>query len=124
MGNVAAAVREFERVKIENPKFATGRLHLGLSYYAQGRRTEAASEWQQVLVMAPENKSAHMYLAMVKQRADAGEAGTQSDAAAGREAAPREIPAQDTLPNEAAAREPAGGPPRDEDGPGGPRKSG
>ena len=67
MGNIVAAVREFERVKTENPKFAGGRLHLGLSYYAQGRREEAAQEWQQVLAMAPDNKSAQMYLAMVRQ---------------------------------------------------------
>jgi tetratricopeptide (TPR) repeat protein len=67
MGNIVAAVREFERVKTENPKFAGGRLHLGLSYYAQGRREEAAHEWQQVLAMAPDNKSAQMYLAMVRQ---------------------------------------------------------
>jgi tetratricopeptide (TPR) repeat protein len=67
MGNIVAAVREFERVKTENPRFAGGRLHLGLSYYAQGRREEAAHEWQQVLAMAPENKSAQMYLAMVRQ---------------------------------------------------------
>ena len=67
MGNIVAAVREFERVKTENPRFAGGRLHLGLSYYAQGRREEAAAEWQQVLDMAPDNKSAQMYLAMVRQ---------------------------------------------------------
>jgi len=67
MGNIVAAVREFERVKTENPRFAGGRLHLGLSYYAQGRRDEAAVEWQQVLAMAPDNKSAQMYLAMVRQ---------------------------------------------------------
>jgi tetratricopeptide (TPR) repeat protein len=67
MGNIVAAVREFERVKSENPRFAGGRLHLGLSYYAQGRREEAAHEWQQVLDMAPDNKSAQMYLAMVRQ---------------------------------------------------------
>ncbi len=67
MGNIVAAVREFERVKTENPRFAGGRLHLGLSYYAQGRREEAAAEWQQVLAMAPDNKSAQMYLAMVRQ---------------------------------------------------------
>lgn len=67
MGNIVAAVREFERVKTENPRFAGGRLHLGLSYYAQGRRQEAAAEWRQVLEMAPDNKSAQMYLAMVRQ---------------------------------------------------------
>jgi tetratricopeptide (TPR) repeat protein len=67
MGNIPAAVREFERVKLENPKFVAGRLHLGLSYYAQGRRAEAAEEWQEVLAIAPENKSAHMYLAMVRR---------------------------------------------------------
>jgi tetratricopeptide (TPR) repeat protein len=71
MGNVTAAVREFERVKAENPKFATGRLHLGLSYYALGRRAEAADEWEQVLLLAPDSKSAQMYLAMVRPGATA-----------------------------------------------------
>ena len=82
MGNILAAVREFERVKIENPKFAGGRLHLGLSYYAQGRRAEAAEEWQQVLALAPENKSAQMYLAMVRQGSEAGTPASEAPAAA------------------------------------------
>lgn len=67
MGNIQAAVHEFEQVKEENPRFVTARLHLGLSYYALGRNDEAAYEWEQALIIAPENKSAHMYLAMLRQ---------------------------------------------------------
>ena len=67
MGNIVAAVREFERVKAENPNFASGRLHLGLSYYAQGRRAEAAARVAAGAGVAPDNKSAQMYLAMVRQ---------------------------------------------------------
>ena len=43
------------------------RLHLGLCYYAPGRREDATAEWRAVLDMAPDNKSAQMYLAMVRQ---------------------------------------------------------
>jgi Tfp pilus assembly protein PilF len=82
-------------VKAENPKFATGRLHLGLSYYSLGRRTEAAEEWEQVMALAPDNKSAQMYLAMIRQGPTAapdasapGKAG--ANAAAEQSAAPRD----------------------------------
>jgi tetratricopeptide (TPR) repeat protein len=75
MGELLAAVREFERVRAENPNFANGRLHLGLSYYAQGRMADAAAEWEQVLDLAPENRSAQMYLAMIHSRPDDGNPG-------------------------------------------------
>jgi tetratricopeptide (TPR) repeat protein len=67
MGDLPAAVRELEGVRAENPHFVAGRLHLGLSYYALGRRVEAAEEWEQVVAMAPDNKSAPMYLAMINR---------------------------------------------------------
>ena len=52
----------------ENPRFITARLHLGLCYYAAGRREDAMSEWRAVLEMVPENKSAQMYLAMLEPK--------------------------------------------------------
>jgi Tfp pilus assembly protein PilF len=56
-------------VRAENPRFLSARLHLGLCYYAAGRRADAMSEWRAVLEMAPDNKSARMYLAMLDRRA-------------------------------------------------------
>jgi Tfp pilus assembly protein PilF len=46
----------------------TARLHLGLCYYAAGRKDEATAEWRAVLEISPENKSAEMYLAMLESR--------------------------------------------------------
>jgi tetratricopeptide (TPR) repeat protein len=66
MGDVPGAIRELERGRDENPRFVAARLHLGLSYYAAGRRDLAATEWREVLALAPNNKSAHMYLAMLQ----------------------------------------------------------
>jgi tetratricopeptide (TPR) repeat protein len=65
MGDTTEAVKEFERVRAENPRFITARLHLGLCYYAAGRKDDATAEWRAVLDIAPENKSAEMYLAML-----------------------------------------------------------
>ncbi|HVZ75576.1 MAG TPA: tetratricopeptide repeat protein [Polyangia bacterium] len=65
-GDAALAVREFERVRAENPRFIAARLHLGLCYYAEGRKDEATAEWRAVLEIAPDNKSAEMYLAMLR----------------------------------------------------------
>jgi len=67
MGDLGGAVRELEAVRAENPAFVGGRLHLGLSYYGLGRRAEAAEEWERVLAVAPDNKSAQMYLAMIRE---------------------------------------------------------
>jgi tetratricopeptide (TPR) repeat protein len=72
MGDVEGAVRELERVRDENPRFAAGRLHLGLGYYAAGRRDEAAAEWREVLALAPDNRSAPMYLAMLNPDGGSG----------------------------------------------------
>ena len=68
MGDTAEAVSEFERVRAENPRFLPARLHLGLCYYAHGRREDAMAEWRAVLEMAPDNKSAQMYLAMLEPK--------------------------------------------------------
>jgi hypothetical protein len=38
---------------------------LGLCYYAEGRRADAMNEWRAVLEIAPDNKSAQMYLSML-----------------------------------------------------------
>jgi cytochrome c-type biogenesis protein CcmH/NrfG len=52
-------------VRAENPRLTSGRIHLGLVYYAAGRHDDAAGEWRAVLGAEPENASARMYLAML-----------------------------------------------------------
>ena len=70
MGDVAGSVRELERVRAESPRFVPGRIHLGLGYYAAGRRDDAAGEWRAVLGAEPDNRSARMYLAMLESGVD------------------------------------------------------
>jgi tetratricopeptide (TPR) repeat protein len=67
MGSLVAAAREFERIRHDNPKFLPARVNLGLTYSTRGRRADALAEWQQILDIEPTNKSAAMYIAMVKQ---------------------------------------------------------
>jgi tetratricopeptide (TPR) repeat protein len=78
MGNVDGAIAEFELVRREKPRFTAARLHLGLSYYAAGRRDEAAGEWREVLALAPDNKSAHMYMSMLQPPAGGDGAGSSN----------------------------------------------
>jgi tetratricopeptide (TPR) repeat protein len=71
-GDAAEAVREFERVRLENPRFVSARLHLGLCYFSAGRREDAMAEWRAVLEIAPDNKSAQMYLATLEPKGSGG----------------------------------------------------
>ena len=52
-------------MRAESPRFAAGRLKLGLVYYAAARREDAAAEWRAVLTADPENRAAKMYLALL-----------------------------------------------------------
>ncbi len=52
------SIRELELVRAEHPRYAPGRIHLGLSYHAAGRRDDAAAQWQAVLEADPDNRSA------------------------------------------------------------------
>jgi tetratricopeptide (TPR) repeat protein len=65
MGDVPGAIQELERVRAESPRFSPGRIHLGLGYYAAGRREDAGNEWRAVLGAEPHNRSVRMYLAML-----------------------------------------------------------
>jgi tetratricopeptide (TPR) repeat protein len=65
MGDLTGAIRDLERVRAESPRFATGRLKLGLVYYAAGRRDDAAAEWRAALAADPGNRAAKMYLALL-----------------------------------------------------------
>lgn len=77
MGSLVAAAREFERVRHDSPKYLQARVNLGLTYYTMGRRADALAEWHQILEIEPTNKSAAMYIAMVKNMPH-GESGTKT----------------------------------------------
>ena len=53
---------EYEEVVRQNPSFLPGRLNLGLSLFAAGRKAEAADQWNEVLRISPGNHSAELYL--------------------------------------------------------------
>jgi tetratricopeptide (TPR) repeat protein len=72
MGQVDAAIDELERIRAENPRYVAGRLHLGLSYFAAGRKDDAQAEWLEALTLSPGNKSAEMYLSILKTGESAG----------------------------------------------------
>lgn len=82
MGDLPGSIRELELVRAEQPRYAPGRIHLGLSYHAAGRRDVAAAEWRAVLETDAANSSARMYLAMLEGNASEGAPTPGSPAAA------------------------------------------
>jgi tetratricopeptide (TPR) repeat protein len=65
MGMFHAAVAEFEHAKKLRPDFVPARIHLGVTMFSLGRRDAAIAEWQEVLRIDPQNKSAQLYIRMV-----------------------------------------------------------
>jgi tetratricopeptide (TPR) repeat protein len=59
MGMFHAAVTEFEH------DFVPARIHLGVTMFSLGRPEDALAEWQEVLKIDPDNKSAKLYIRMV-----------------------------------------------------------
>jgi tetratricopeptide (TPR) repeat protein len=66
MGMYNAAVAEFEHAKRLRADFLPARINLGVVLYSLGRRDEAIAEWQAALDHDPANKSASLYLRMVR----------------------------------------------------------
>jgi tetratricopeptide (TPR) repeat protein len=66
MGNFHAAVAELEQAKRERPDYIPSRIYLGVTLFSLGRRDEAISEWEAVMAQDPGNKSAALYLRMVR----------------------------------------------------------
>jgi tetratricopeptide (TPR) repeat protein len=66
MGLYNAAIAEFEHAKRLRPEYLPARINLGVTMFSLGRREEAILEWQEVIERDPENKSARLYLKMVK----------------------------------------------------------
>jgi tetratricopeptide (TPR) repeat protein len=65
-GQVPQAIAELEQVIQRNPSYFPGRIHYGISLYSAGRREEAVKVWEEVLAEDPGNKSAVMYLQLVR----------------------------------------------------------
>jgi tetratricopeptide (TPR) repeat protein len=65
MGVYHAAVAEFEHAKRLRPDYIPARIHLGVTLFSLGRKDQALAEWQAVLGIDPNNKSAKLYIRMV-----------------------------------------------------------
>ena len=74
-GDNAAALVEYEQVISQNPAFIPGRIQYGVALYSAGRRAEAVRVWEDVLARSPDNKSAQMYLNLVKDPGKVEQAG-------------------------------------------------
>jgi tetratricopeptide (TPR) repeat protein len=68
-GDTTRAIAEFEEIIKTQPNFLPGRVHYGIALYSAGRKPDAIKAWEEVLQRNPGNKSAEMYLNLVK---DAG----------------------------------------------------
>ena len=66
MGDHASAIRELIAARDQRPEYLPARVHLGVAYFSAGRKEDAVAEWREVLVREPTNKSAALYLRMVK----------------------------------------------------------
>jgi len=67
-GELAEALAEFDELLKVNPNYLPGRVHYGITLYSAGRRQEAVKVWEDVLARAPGNKSAEMYLNLVRDQ--------------------------------------------------------
>ena len=65
-GDAAGALQVYEEIVAQNAGYLPARIALGVGYYAMGRKPEALATWEAVLQVAPGNKSAEMYLALVR----------------------------------------------------------
>ena len=66
MGDTQAALGELLAVKKSHPQYVPARIALGLVLHALRRTAEAEKEWQSALEIAPENKTAKLFLRMVQ----------------------------------------------------------
>jgi tetratricopeptide (TPR) repeat protein len=61
------AEQEFKRVLRGNSKLLDANLQLGLTYYSQGRTTDAVAQWQHVLEQDHEREEARMYIRLAEK---------------------------------------------------------
>jgi tetratricopeptide (TPR) repeat protein len=66
MGQHHSAIVELEHAKKLKPDYLPAQVNLGVVYFSLDRKDDAVREWKQVLARDPRNKSALLYLRMVK----------------------------------------------------------
>jgi len=64
-GDKDGAVVLLKKGLATNPKSIDAKIQLGILFHSQQRIREAQKEWQEVLTLDPQNKSAAMYLSML-----------------------------------------------------------
>jgi tetratricopeptide (TPR) repeat protein len=67
LGDHEGALSEFETLLAISPGYLPGRIHYGISLYSAGRKADAVAVWEDVLRRHPSNKSAEMYLNLVRE---------------------------------------------------------
>jgi tetratricopeptide (TPR) repeat protein len=77
-GELSASLAEFEAILRTNPNYLPGRVHYGITLYSAGRRADAIAVWEDVLGRNPGNKSAEMYLNLVRDMGTAPKEAPQS----------------------------------------------
>ncbi|MBL9038703.1 MAG: tetratricopeptide repeat protein [Archangium sp.] len=68
-GDFSSSLAEFDTLLGINPNYLPGRVHYGIALYSAGRKADAVAVWEGVLVQHPGNKSAEMYLNLVRENA-------------------------------------------------------
>ena len=63
------AIHEFKEAKGKNPNYTPAGINLGVTYYTLSKFDLAEEEWLDVLKRHPENKTAAMYLRLIKKKA-------------------------------------------------------
>jgi tetratricopeptide (TPR) repeat protein len=72
-GDPEGALAVYQECVASHPTYLPGRIALGVGFYALGKKPEALGAWEAVLKLSPGNKSAEMYLSLVRG-ADAAKA--------------------------------------------------
>ena len=68
-GDHAESLAQFDEILKINPNYLPGRVHYGIALYSAGRKEDAVKCWEDVLERNPGNRSAEMYLNLVKDNA-------------------------------------------------------
>jgi tetratricopeptide (TPR) repeat protein len=69
LGDHDGCLKQFDEILTINPNYLPGRVHYGIALYSAGRRGDAIAVWEDVLSRHPGNKSAEMYLNLVRDGA-------------------------------------------------------
>ena len=67
-GDVDGALAEFRIAVSHAPAYVPARVALGTALYAGGKLDEAVAQWEEVLRMEPNHRTAGMYLKLARGR--------------------------------------------------------